>query len=267
MSSNRTLSGPAGQSKQKKPTVLKEIIIAFQSYTKAHHFIRTHNLLKWIIIPGILYSILFIVGIYFFWDSASIVVSWLGRLGIDRFLLHQKSAVLSYFFVMGGLMVHLVLIFFYFSLFKYLMLIIGSPLFTYLSEQTDALLSGKEYKMRFDREFRQGMLRGIRLAIRNSLWQTVYLICILILAFIPLIGWIAPVVCIFVECYYYGFSMLDYSCRHHLTPSASIAFINQRKGFAVGNGMVFYGLHFVPVLAPAYAIIAATISLYPHNLE
>jgi CysZ protein len=264
---NRTLSDPAGQSNQKKPTVLKEIIIAFQSYTKAHHFIRTHRLWKWIIIPGILYSILFIVGIYFFWDSASIVVSWLGHLGIDRFILHQKSAVLSYFFVMGGLMVHLVLIFFYFSLFKYLMLIIGSPLFTYLSEQTDALLSGKEYKMRFDREFRQDMFRGIRLAIRNSLWQTVYLVCILFLAFIPLVGWIAPVVCIFVECYYFGFSMLDYSCRRHLTPNASIAFINQRKGFAVGNGMVFYALHFVPVLAPAYAIIAATISLYHQNLE
>jgi CysZ protein len=247
--------------------VLKEIIIAFQSYAKAHHFIKTHRLWKWIIIPGILYSILFLVGIYFFWDSASVVVSWLGRLGIDRFLLHQRSAVLSFFFVMGGLMVHLVLVFFYFSLFKYLMLIIGSPLFTYLSEQTDALLSGKEYKMQFNREFRRDMLRGIRLAIRNSLWQTVYLVCILLLAFIPLIGWVAPVVCIFVECYYYGFSMLDYSCRRHLTPNASIAFINQRKGFAVGNGMVFYGLHFVPVLAPAYAIIAATISLYHQNLE
>jgi len=121
--------------------------------------------------------------------------------------------------------------------------------------------------MRFNREFRQNMLAGIRLAIRNSLWQTVYIVCILLLAFIPLIGWIAPVVCIFVECYYYGFSMLDYSCRRHLAPSASIAYINQRKGFAVGNGMVFYGLHFVPVLAPAYAIIAATISLYHQNLE
>ena len=248
--------------------MLKEIIIAFQSYTKAHHFIRTHRLWKWILIPGILYSILFIVGIYFFWGTANIAVSWLGRLGIDRFLQHQRSAVLNYFFVMGGLMVHLVLIFFWFSLFKYLMLIIGSPLFTYLSEQTDALLNGKEYKMAFNSSFRKDMVRGIRLALRNCLWQTVYIVCILILAFVPLVGWIAPVVCIFVECYYYGFSMLDYACsRHQLPPSAGVAFISQRKGFAVGNGMVFYGLHFVPVLAPAYAIIAATISLYHQNLE
>lgn len=248
--------------------MLKEIIIAFQSYTKAHNFIRTHRLWKWILIPGILYTLLLFPGLYFFWDSANIVLSWLGRLGVDRFLLHQKSATLSFFFVMGGLMVHLVLIFFCFSLFKYLMLIIGSPLFAYLSEKTDALLNGKDSTMHFASAFRQDMLRGIRLALRNLLWQSVYIVCLLILAFIPLVGWIAPVVCIFIECYFYGFSMLDYSCsRHNLTPSASIAYITQRKGFAVGNGMVFYGLHFVPFLAPAYAIVAATISLYHQNLE
>jgi len=62
--------------------------------------------------------------------------------------------------------------------------------------------------------------------------------------------------------------MLDYSCRRHqMSPSASIAYISQRKGLAIGNGMVFYGMHFILVLAPAYAIIASTISLYHQNLE
>jgi CysZ protein len=249
--------------------LLKELIIAFQSYIKAHQFISKHRLWKWILIPGILYTILFIVGLYFFWVSAATVVAALSHLmHIDRFLQHRQSALLSFFFVMGGLMVHLVLVFLYFSLFKYLILIIGSPLFTYLSEQTDALLNGKEYTMRFNRPFRQEMLVGIRVALRNSLWQTVYLISLLILSFVPLVGWITPVICIFVECYYYGFSMLDYSCRrHHMTPSASIAYISQRKGLAIGNGMIFYGLHFIPVLAPAYAVIAATISLYHQHLE
>ncbi|HEV2353164.1 MAG TPA: EI24 domain-containing protein [Puia sp.] len=243
--------------------MLKEIIIAFQSYSKAHHFVRTHRLWKWILIPGILYSILFIIGIYFFWGTANTVVSWLGSLGVDRFVRHQRSAVLNYFFLMGGLMVHLVLVFFYFSLFKYLMLIIGAPLFAYLSAKTDAVVNGRDYSFRFDRGYRQDMARGIRLAVRNALWQTVYLVCILFLAFVPLAGWIAPVVCVFVECYYYGFSMLDYSCaRHQLSPQASVAYIGQRKGFAVGNGIIFYLLHCVPVIAPAYAIIAATISLY-----
>jgi CysZ protein len=253
--------------------LLKEIIIAFQSYVKAHHFISKHKLWKWIVIPGILYSILFCVGMYFFWESSNTAVSWLSRvIGIERFLHHQQSSILSFFFLMGGIMVNLVLVFFYFSLFKYLILIIGSPVFTYLSQQTEALINGKEYAMKFDRQLLQDMGRGVRLAVRNSLWQTVYTISILILSFIPVVGWITPVVSTFVECYYYGFSMLDYSCmRHHLSPTASIAYISQHKGLAIGNGMVFYGMHFIPVLgwvlAPAYAVIAATISLYHQNLE
>lgn len=253
--------------------MLKEIIIAFQSYVKAHHFISTHRLWKRVLIPGILYSILLIAAVILLWQTANSALEKLSSLiGIGRFLQHQHSAVLSFFFVMGGAMVHIVLVFFLFSLFKYVILIIGSPVFTYLSKLTDALLNGREYRFQFDREFREDMFRGIRLALRSTAWQTVYTISILILSFIPLVGWITPVISIFVECYYYGFSMLDYSCnRHQLTPAASIAYISQRRGLAIGNGMVFYGMHLIPflgwVFAPAYAIIASTISLYHQNLE
>lgn len=254
--------------------MLKEIIIAFQSYVKAHHFITKHKLWKWILIPGILYTVLFCVGMYFFWTSAATAVADLGRLvHLDRFLQHRQSATLSFFFVMGGMMVHLTLVFFYFSLFKYIFLIIGSPLFAYLSQQTEALINGAADDFNFDRVLMmQDMRRGIRVALRNVTWQTVYTVCILILSFIPLIGWITPVISTFVECYYYGFSMLDYSCqRHKLSQTAAHAYISQHKGLAIGNGIIFYGMHFVPilgwVLAPAYAVIAATISLYHQNLE
>ena len=252
--------------------MLKEIIIAIQSYSKAHQFISKHRLWKWIIIPGILYTILFSVGMYFFWRSSDTAVSWLSQgIGIERWLHHRQSAALSFLFLMGGIMVRLVLVFFYFSLFKYLFLIIGSPLFAYLSEMTEALIDGKEFPFRFE-QFMKDVWRGIRLALRNSLWQTVYTIFLLILSFFPLVGWITPVISTFVECYYYGFSMLDYSCeRHKLSPAASIAFIGQHKGLAIGNGLVFYLMHFVPfvgwVLAPSYAVVAATISLYHQNLE
>lgn len=252
--------------------MLKEIIIAIQSYSKAHQFISKHRLWKWIIIPGVLYTLLFCVGMVVFIDSSNTAVTWLSKvIGIERWLHHRQSALLSFFFVMGGIMVRLVLVFFYFSLFKYLFLIIGSPLFAYLSEQTEALIQGKEFTFQSG-QLLKDMGRGIRLAVRNSLWQTVYTITILILSFIPVIGWITPVISTFVECYYYGFSMLDYSCeRHQLSPSASIAFIGKHKGLAIGNGLVFYLMHFVPVLgwvlAPSYAVVAATISLYHQNLE
>jgi CysZ protein len=209
---------------------------------------------------------------YFFWNSSDNAVSYFSEIiGIDKWLHRQHSAALSFLFVMGGIMVRLILVFFYFSLFKYLFLVIGSPVFAYLSEKTESIIEGKEIPFNLS-QLMKDMVRGIRLALRNCLWQTVYTVSLLILSFVPIVGWITPVISGLVECYYYGFSMLDYSCeRHKLSPSESIAFIGKRRGLAMGNGLVFYLMHFIPflgwILAPSYAVVAATISLYHQNLE
>jgi CysZ protein len=126
-------------------------------------------------------------------------------------------------------------------------------------------MEGKDYPFNF-KQFTTDIVRGIRIALRNLLWQTVYVVSILILSFIPLIGWIAPLVALLLECYYFGFSMLDYSSeRNKLSSSQSIEFIGRHKGLAIGNGMIFYIMHLLPfvgwLLAPSYAVIAATISL------
>jgi CysZ protein len=160
----------------------------------------------------------------------------------------------------------IIFLFFYFSLFKYLFLIIGSPLFAYLSEKTEAIMEGRDFPFNA-KQFIKDIIRGVKIALRNTLWQTVYTISILILSFIPVIGWATPVLALLVECYYLGFSMLDYSCeRKRLSTSQSIAFISRHKGLAIGNGIVFYLLHGVIfvgwIFAPSYAVIAATLSLY-----
>lgn len=248
-------------------SLLQEIIIAFQSYLSAHQFIRKHKLWKWIIIPGIIYMIIFLAGMYFFIISADGAVSYISeRIGIDGWLSRKSSGLLSFLFLMGGIMVRIVLVFFYFSLFKYAFLIIGSPLFAFLSEKTATLLENKEYPFSFA-QFMKDIVRGIRLALRNTFWQSVYIISIFLLSLFPLAGWITPLIILFVECYYFGFSMLDYNSeRNKMSYSESINFINKHKGLAIGNGIVFYGMHLVPVIgwmfAPCYAVIAGTLSIY-----
>jgi CysZ protein len=252
--------------------LLKEIIIAFQSYIKAHQFIRKHNLWRWILIPGIIYMLLFVTGMYFFITSSNGAVNYASKLiGIESWLQQQRNALLNFLFMMGGIMVRLLLLLFYFSLFKFLFLIIGSPVFAYLSEKTEAILEGKDFPFSI-KQLAKDIVRGVRIALRNSLWQTVYIIFLVLLSFIPVAGWIVPVITVLIECYYYGFSMLDYSCeRHKLSASASIAYIGKHKGLAIGNGIVFYLMHIIPVmgwmLAPAYAVIAATLSIYYQQKE
>jgi CysZ protein len=247
--------------------LLKEIVIAIQSYFEAHQFIRTHRLWKWIIIPGIIYSLLFLAGMYFFWASSNDAVTWLShQIGLENWLQIQRSEWLSFLFLMAGLMLRVVLVFFYFSLFKYLFLIVGSPVFAYLSEKTESILEGKDFPFDMS-QLLVDIWRGVRLAIRNTLWQTVYTFSLLLLSLVPLFGWITPVIALFVECFYYGSSMLDYSLeRHKLTHAQSVRYIGVHKGLAIGNGLMFFLMHLILivgwVLAPAYAVIAATLSLH-----
>lgn len=243
--------------------LLKELVIAFQSWAEAHRFIQQHRFWKWIIVPGIIYTALFIAGMIIFWQSSDNAVSWASaQLRIEPWLQQERSEWLSFFFVMMGMMLRLVLVLFYFSLFKYLILIIGSPVFAYLSERTEAIMEGKEHSFNWP-ELKKDCIRSSKLALRNCGWQTVYLFALILLSLIPLAGWITPLIALAMEFYYYGFSMLDYSfARNGFSPSKSIGFIGRHKGLAVANGFLFYLMHAVVVFAPAYAIIAATLTVH-----
>jgi CysZ protein len=242
--------------------LLKEIIIAFQSFEEANRFIREHKMIRWIIIPGIIYTLMFIVAMFLFARSANEAVNWLSQqLRIEPWLQQERNAFLAFVFVMMGIMLRLVLFLFYFSLFKYLILIIGSPVFAYLSEKTEAIIEKREYKFNL-KQILPDAKRGIRLAFRNAGWQTVYMIGLIFLSLIPVVGWITPLIAIIVECYYYGFSMLDYGlARNDFTLQKSIFYSGRHKGLSIGNGIVFYLMHVVIVFAPAFAIIASSISV------
>lgn len=206
------------------------------------------------------------VSMYYFGVSANSFFEWVkNATGLTSWQEKINDGTVDFLLAFGGLILWVIIMLFYFSLFKYLWLIIGSPLFAYLSEKTESIIEGRDFPFSI-KQLGSDIIRGIRISLRNALWQTVYVIFITFLSLLPVIGWPAPILSLFTECYYYGFSMLDYSMeRHKRSVSESIYFIGQHKGLAIGNGMVFYLMHLLPIvgwiLAPAYAVIAATLSL------
>jgi CysZ protein len=243
--------------------LLKEIVIAIQGWEEARLFIQKHKLFRWIIIPGVIYTILFIIGMLFFFRSSDLVVSWMSRqLNIENWLQKERSEWLSFLFVMTGMMLRLTLVLLYFSFFKYVILIVGSPVFAFLSEKTESIIEGKEYTYSF-KEVKKDCIRNSMLALRNCGWQSVYLLALIVLSLVPLVGWITPVIALLMEAYYFGFSMLDYSfARVQFTPAQSVSFTSRHKGLAIGNGLLFYIMHILIVLAPAYAVVAATLTVH-----
>lgn len=248
--------------------MLKEIVITIQSWGEAHRFILQHKLWKWVIIPGIIYAALFISGMYFFGKSATEVVQFIThRLNLSDWIQQFKNSLLGFLFTFTGIIFWLTLLLFYFSFFKYICLIIGSPVFAYISRKTESIIDKNEYAPGWA-AIRQEIGRSTKIALRNCFWQTVYLFALLILSLIPVIGWIVPLVVLLMECYYYGFSMLDYSfARNKFSVSQSIHFIGRHKGLAIGNGILFYLMHVAIIFAPAYAIIAGTLTVHKVQRE
>lgn len=154
----------------------------------------------------------------------------------------------------------------------YIIVIILSPVFSYMSEKTERILSGKSYPFDADQLMRD-IVRGVLIALRNMFIETFWMVIAFIVGFIPVIGFLAPFGLFFVSSYFYGFSFLDYTIeRRKLTISESVRFMRSNKGVPIGNGAIYALFMLIPYCGVALAgfaaivsVVAATISV--HELE
>lgn len=241
--------------------LFSQISEGISAYADAHRFIVKHRLWGYLVVPGLIHIGLIILVFLISFYAGDAISGWvMGFFEIE-------SSILN--FLLGlfiSILIKLAIIYLYILFYKYLVLIIMSPVLALLSEKIDSILTGKEYPFN-TQQFIRDVMRGIAIAIRNLLVELMFMLCFYILAFIPLVNLVSTVIMFFIQAYYTGFSMLDYSNeRHKLNVSQSIAFIRRNKGIAIGNGMVFYFTFLVPFvgwfIAPTYAVTAATLSVH-----
>jgi CysZ protein len=245
--------------------LLKELILAIRAYFSAHRFIVQHKLSKWMIVPGILYAYLFVLGMNYFSQSSSFFIeSIILKTGLKSWVDTLNNDLIGFFITMGSFWLWFTLLLFYFALFKYLFLILFAPFFAYLHLRIDAIKNETVFVFN-SKAYRKLIARALLLNVTNLLWQTVYLIPIVIICTLPIIGWFTPIFTILIECYFLGAAMLDYSlASENKNKVAAAAYVNNHKGLPIGNGLVFYLLHFIPIIgwitAPFYSLIAAQLN-------
>ena len=245
--------------------MLKELILAIRAYFSAHRFIVQHKLWKWMIVPGILYAYLFVLGMNYFSQSSSFFIeSIILKTGLKSWVDTLNNDLIGFFITMGSFWLWFTLLLFYFALFKYLFLILFAPFFAYLHLRIDAIKNETAFVFN-SKAYRKLIARALLLNVTNLLWQTVYLIPIVIICTLPIIGWFTPIFTILIECYFLGAAMLDYSlASEQKNKVAAAAYVNNHKGLPIGNGLVFYLLHFIPIIgwmtAPFYSLIAAQLN-------
>ncbi|MFH1319123.1 MAG: EI24 domain-containing protein [Bacteroidota bacterium] len=245
--------------------MIKDFLLGLRSYQDAHALIKKNKLWSYVLLPGLINLVLFIITIWVGWKYSKLLTDWLlDVMGVDSIAVENWGFIKTTIHIMFLIIFRLLFILFYLFIYKYVVLILMAPVLAILSERADEIISGNRYPFNF-RQFIKDVIRGIILATRNLCVELLLIVLLFFFAFIPVVGLISTPLIFIVECYFYGFSMIDYSNeRQKLTVRESTAFIGRHRGIAIANGAMFYLLLLVPVIglmvAPSYGVVAAAIA-------
>jgi len=245
----------------------KQLELGFRTYFKALGFVFSNGS-SWAFLFPIALNILLFWGGYSFANSITA--------DFQHWAIRKLSIVLGNFSFSEYLpnLVELViwvllkiLFFFLFSFYGgYVTLMLLSPLFSYISERTEEIVSGKKYP--FDLwQFLRDILRGMFIALRNLFLETAWMILLFLLGFVPVIGWMGVIPLFIISAYFYGFSFIDYTSeRRKKSIGQSVSFVREHKGFAISNGVMFCLFLLIPFIGVLLSGTAAIISVVAATL-
>lgn len=241
--------------------MFKQISNGISSYLAAHRFISKHRMWGYLLLPGLLNLILVGLTIWFA-IAVGDTLSDLIMSTMPDFEDGFWKGTLSFFI---ALIVRIILFFIYALIYKNIVLILMSPVMALLSEKVEKLATGKEYPFQM-KQFLRDVWRGVRIAFKNLIIEITIIVCLSLMTFIPILGWVAPLFIFVIQSYFYGFSMMDYTNeRKKWTMRESSAYIYKNKWLAMTNGALFYFILIIPfvgwIFAPCYGVIAATLAM------
>jgi CysZ protein len=214
-----------------------QLFTGFKAYGSAIQLVIDRKLYGWFLVPLVV-----MIGIYFFGEW----VSSLQRAPkVDQvrtmndmvwYALSQHSLDLA------GTIIS--------KFSKYLVVVLLSPMFAYISERVEEFLTENVYPFSLQQTIHD-VKRGVRIALRNILWEYFFLIVVIGLT-VFLEGGIKTALFLslplLVGFFYYGFGFIDYiNERRRLNIEQSIYFARRHRGLAMAIGSVYSLLFLMPL--------------------
>jgi len=238
--------------------------LGFKSFFKAIPFIFKNKLGWTLLIPVILNIILYAIGFSLVTNFSSYTSEYIN----SSINIESQSEIIQFLPSIISWIIKIsfhIILFFTFSYFGgYIILIILSPLFAWISEYSDQIINETNYPFNI-KQFFSDIWYGIIIAIRNSFLELLSVIIVLFATFIPIINIItglpAAIFLFFISSYFYGFSYIHYNLeRRKFNAKNSILFIKKHKGIAIANGMIFSLSLFIPFIGIMLSGITAIIA-------
>ena len=245
--------------------MFRDLSDGITSYVQAWHMISQYRLWKYFIVPGMLatglvYLLYFGLIKWLAPATGGFIVSklqWIPWHPAVVFLNKHAWAVGMGVIIVFGIVV-----------FKYLLMIIISPFMSLLSERIENIVrQGKDsvqepFKLK---TAAYQMFRGLSISIGNLLKESFFIIVLGLLGLFPLFGLIVPLVILLVQAHYAGFGNLDFTLERHFNVKRSRSFMRDYRGLAIGNGIPYMLILFIPFiglfLAPPLAAAAGTLEI------
>lgn len=242
----------------------------FLSYTDALSFIHENKLYRYFLWPVLMHLILFFLGFTGVSYLTDITIEFL-----KSFVAENPDAWYNSDILQGVLAVTLwiILRIFFFIAFAYVggyvVLLLLSPVLSLVAAKTTEKITNTSLPFSIS-QFLNDLLRGIAMAIRNFIYQLLITAALLIIGFVPILGWLSPILLFGVSSFFYGYSFLDYSLESQgLNYGESVRFVNRNKTLSFSLGLPYVLLLLIPfiglILAGFLAIVstvASTLALH-----
>jgi CysZ protein len=239
---------------------MKEILAGLRCYGRAHRLIVAHKLWRLILIPGVLSLLYFPLVTMVTFYGLRPVTRYVHENWIPAFL--QSDLML--FFV--SMVVWIAGLYLGFLLFRNVIMILCSPLLSYLSETVERVSGGMAAPTFTWKGVGREVLRAAILSFLGLLTSLVAFILCLVVSVVPVLG---TVVAFFLmtltQAYLAGEGFADPVLeRRRKTVPATLRFTRQHRPRLVGVGFGFLILLAIPVvgwfIAPSYGIVAGTLA-------
>ncbi|PQJ19944.1 EI24 domain-containing protein [Tenacibaculum sp. SG-28] len=219
--------------------MIAQLLESFKAYLSGFHLLTRLKLWRYFLVPiaiSFLTAVVILITAFVFADD---IGAYIGELWKWDFGKSTFSAVSSFF--SGAVIIVIGLI-----LYKHIVMAIVSPFMGPVSEKIEAHLLGGKASVS-DSSFSKLLLRGIRLNLRNLFRELLLTLPLLLLSLVPVLGIIFTFIIFLIQSYFAGFGNMDYTLERHYSYRDSIRFVQNNKGLALGNGIVFLFILLIPV--------------------
>lgn len=239
---------------------MKSFFAGIKDYYRAHRAMFKYRLWPIMALPGIM-SILYVsLMIYLAWNYADDLTGYIHQRWIPEML---RGAVI---YSLTAVLVWLMLLLTAYVTYQPVILILFSPVLSYVSEQVEVRMYGGKSPGFSFKQLVRDILRALVINGKNLVKMTIFIALAWLLVLLPFVGALmSSAIILMIESYYNGYALVDFTLerkRFNIRESARFGRRNRWRLAGIGAGFIL--MMFIPVAgwfaAPSYGTVAATIA-------